>query len=117
MRALGLGSGSEFQNLPPRELNPLLDLFFLVIDLIRFECMRRLDWIEGLPLAAEPIITLIRRFYKEGPPPLLEVPRVAAGHPEYEKYRQLTPMEKQAFLRRSIPRAVAAFKEKTSGHA
>jgi hypothetical protein len=117
MRALDLGIGADFPDLPPTELNALLDLFFVLMDLVRFECMRRLGWLEEPLLSTEPIVTMIRRFHREGPPPLLEVPRIASGHPGYEEYLQLTPMDQQAFLRRSIPRAVALFKEKIGHHA
>lgn len=116
MGTLDLGSGWEFQDLPSRELSPLLDIYFLLIDQVRFECMRRLGWIEEIPLAEEPIISLIRRIRREGSPFLLEVPRVSQGHPDYPAYLALTPAEKQAFIRRSIPKAVAAFKEKIRVH-
>ncbi|MEW6186126.1 MAG: hypothetical protein AB1585_10350 [Thermodesulfobacteriota bacterium] len=113
---LDLGSGLEFQDLSPRDLNPLLDLYFLLIDQVRFECMRRLGWVAEVPLAQIPIIALIRKTKQGGYPPLMETPRLSLHHPGYSAYSSLTEMEKQAFIRRTIPEAVRRFQEKIYSH-
>ena len=108
--------GSDFRDLPPRELNPLLDIYFFLLDQVRFECMRRLGWIEAIPFAEESVVGLIRRLQKGDIPPLLEPPRISRSHPDYREYLRLSTLEKQAFIRRSIPRAVSVFREKIQHH-
>ena len=44
MGIYGLGSGYEFESLPPGTVSALLDPFFLITDQIRFDCLRRLNW-------------------------------------------------------------------------
>jgi hypothetical protein len=116
MGALDLGSGLEFQDLSPRDLTPLLDLYFLLIDQVRFECMRRLGWVPEVPLAQIPIIGLIRQAKRGGFSPLMQTPSLSLHHPGYATYSHLTEMEKQAFIRRTIPEAVRLFEEKIKSH-
>jgi hypothetical protein len=111
MGTLGLGNGYEFESLPSETLLPLLDVYFILMDQVRFECMRRLGWVKEIPLGNVPIITLIRTYRQGGTLTLLEPPKLAPEHPSYPAYSQLSDMEQRLFLRRLIPEAVKQFKE------
>jgi hypothetical protein len=112
MGALGWGSGYDFESLPSEKIIPLLDVYFILIDLVRFECMRRLGWVYELPLGYKPIIGLIREFNQGSLPVLTDPPKLAPNHPDYPEYALLNEMEKQAFIRRTIPEAVKQFQAK-----
>lgn len=112
MGSLGLGNGNEFESLPPEKLLPLLDLYFILIDQVRFECMRRLGWVREIPLAEKPIIKLIRDFEQGGNPYLMDPPKLDRKHPAYPEYAQLPELDQRVFIRRTIPEAVKQLKEK-----
>jgi hypothetical protein len=117
MGSLGLGSGYEFESLPADKLIPLLDIYFILIDQVRFECMRRLGWIQAIPLGEKPIIRLIRE-YKQGVSPILTAPPMLnPSHPAFSEYNLLTEIEQRSFIRRMIPDAVHQFQAqiKTNG--
>ena len=109
MGSLGLGNGYEFESLPSEKLLHLLDVNFILIDQIRFECMRRLGWILEIPLAHMPIIGLIREFGHSDLPLLTPIPELTPSHPDFSEYASLNEMEKRTFIRRMIPEAVKQF--------
>lgn len=109
MGSLGLGNGYEFEALPSEKLLTLLDVNFILIDQIRFECMRRLGWIYEIPLSDKPIIGLIREFNHGVLPLLTDIPELTPSHPGYPEYAILNEIEKRTFIRRMIPEAVKQF--------
>jgi hypothetical protein len=114
MGALGLGSGYDFESLEPGKLLPLLDLNFILLDQMRFECMRRLGWIAELPWEGKSIIDLIRT-YQEGDPPLaISLPSPTSDHPAFEDYQGANEMERRILFRRSIPEAVRLLRIKVN---
>jgi hypothetical protein len=112
MGALGLGSGYEFESLPSEKLLPLLDVYFILIDQVRFECMRRLGWVSEIPLGYKPIIGLIRDYKQGVSPALTDTPELNPNHPDYPTYILLNEIEKRTFVRRMIPDAVKQFQVK-----
>jgi hypothetical protein len=112
MGSLGLGNGYEFESLPSEKLIPLLDVYFILIDQVRFDCMRRLGWINEIPLADKSIIGLIREYQKGVLTPLAETPELTPNHPGYPEYALLNEIEKRTFIRRTIPEAVKQFAAK-----
>jgi hypothetical protein len=113
MGALELGSGHQFESLPSEKLLPLLDVYFLLIDQVRFECMRRIGWADDIPLGDRPIIPLIRDYNQGTSPPLIITPKLIDGHPAYAEYARLPEMEQRVFLRKTIPDAIRLFRDKT----
>jgi hypothetical protein len=114
MGVLGLGSGYEFESLPSEKLIPLLDVYFILIDQVRFECMRRLGWVYEIPLGDKPIIGLIRDFKPGVSPTLTDTPELYPNHPAYPEYALLNEIEKRAYIRRMIPEAVKQFQVKVN---
>ncbi len=112
MGGLGLGEGFEFESLPSEKLLPLLDVNFMLIDQVRFECMRRLGWVYEIPLADKPIIGLIREYHQGALSLLTDIPDLTPDHPGYPEYIFLNEIEKPTFIRRMIPEAVKQFAAK-----
>jgi hypothetical protein len=88
----------------------IMDAAFALMDRVRFEVMRRLGWVEGVPEREEPLIALVQQAWEKGSAFAREVPRLAPGHPDYEAYRKLAPIDQGTALRRLIPQAVAQFR-------
>ena len=109
---MGLGSGYEFESLPSEKLLPLMDAYFVVIDQVRFECMRRLGWIQGILLPDQSITETIRNYEQVLPAALLQSPSLTPLHPAYSEYPDKTELEQRVLLRKYIPEAVKRFGEK-----
>jgi hypothetical protein len=104
-----LGTASDFFHLNKVEKMEVIDISIYVLDQLRFECMRRLDWLEsgaGQPL---PIIELVEQY------PLLKglgpasIPPLNESHPKYQVYSGLPELERETFLRKQIPEAINEF--------
>jgi hypothetical protein len=113
MGALALGNGYEFESLSPEKLMPLLDIYFLLLDQIRFECMRRIGWVEEIPQGERSIIELINEYGRTINPALIDPPRLTEAHPSYPEYARLPELDQKVFVRKTIPAAISLFREKT----
>jgi hypothetical protein len=112
MGSLDLGNGLEFESLPSEKLLPLLDVYFLLIDQVRFECMRRLCWVEDIPYGDHPIIALIRDCSRGHYNTLAAAPGLSPGHPAYPEYARLSKPDQGVFVRKAIPEAIRIFKNR-----
>ena len=81
MSSLGLGTGYDFEVQTPAKFTELLDIFFLLVDQSRFECMRRIGWIDTTPLGGRSIINLILKIYDGEALKHLKVNHVNDSHP------------------------------------
>ena len=117
MGIYGLGSGYEFETLPPDTVSALLDPFFLITDQIRFDCLRRLNWARPSPAAEKPIVELVLDIRDKIPPEFLEIPPVTPQHPAYHLLRSNSLMEQAVLIRRLLPEAVSQFREKVRAEA
>ena len=116
MGAEGLGGSVRFRldDLPPAVKLKILDTALMLLDLLRFEVMRRLGWVTQWPPAANPLIGLVRQLWRQAGSMALALPALSEAHPQYEKYRRLAPRDQGTFLRRLIPQAVEMFREQSA---
>jgi hypothetical protein len=112
MGAQGLGGSLRFRldDLDYTVKLKVMDTAFALVDRVRFEVMRRLGWVDTVPGMDIPIIELLQQAWRKGSAFARELPHLSAGHPEYEGYIKLHPMDQAVFLRRLIPRAVSQFR-------
>ncbi len=115
MGSQGLGSSVRFRwgEMDAGLKLKIIDTALLIMDRVRFEVMRRLGWVEGVPDEDTPLIGLVGRAWKEGAAFAGELPRLSKSHPDYESYSRLAARDQGILLRRQIPRAVAAFQAQT----
>ncbi len=106
MNLKGLGSGFEFAELSPKEKMIVIDLYLFLLDHIRFECMKRLKWLERYPGEETALVELIVNFDKLAPNLQAEAPLLSAHHPGYNEYQDLTFFDKEVFIRKLIPQAL-----------
>lgn len=115
MGTRGLGGSVRFRldDLEDADKLKIMDIAFALVDRVRFELMRRLGWVaEDIPGSGDPIIQLVQQAWRQESDFAREVPRLRPDHPDYEAYARLNPMDRAVFIRRLIPRAVAAFQER-----
>ena len=110
MRSLGLGSGHDFERQPFDRLSLLMNAYFFIMDQARFECMRRLGWLERIPREEQSIIEVIMESASYDYPALLETPEPTPAHPAYADYLNGRNLERSALVRRSFPEAIRLFK-------
>jgi hypothetical protein len=111
MGAVGLGGAVRFRldDLETPTKLRIMDAAFALMDRVRFEVMRRLGWVEGVPGADVPLIVLVQQAWQQGSAFAQEVPPLAPSHPDYESFQNLGPIDRGTTIRRLIPRAVAHF--------
>ena len=106
MNIRGLGSGLKFSTLDPNEKIFVIDQYLFLLDQIRFECMKRLGWLESYPAENYPLAVIIRDFenivsFLQTKPPIL-----SPKFPGYERYKSLSDFDKETFIRQLIPKAL-----------
>lgn len=93
---------------PPQKIRAI-DLTLLMVDQIRFECMRRLGWVEADPRAHWPIVDFLVRHADGDAPAAQQTPSLLPSHPLYAQYEKTFAGDRAAFVRKLIPRAIEEF--------
>lgn len=106
MNIQGLGSGFEFNELGPKEQMRVIDRYLLLLDRIRFECMKRLGWLESYSGEEYTLVELIVSFDSLAPGLQASVPLLKKDHPGFPEYSSLNTMDREVFVRRLIPKAL-----------
>jgi len=101
-----MGNGFEFHELSPKNKMEVIDLYLFVLDQIRFECMKRLGWLESYPAEEVPLADMIVRYGELAPVLQARVPLLSRTHPGYEQYRKLNTFDREGFIRKLIPEAL-----------
>ena len=110
MGAYDLGRGYELESLPPPQLLPLLDVHLFITDQVRFECMRRLGWIEDIPKEGQPIIAQVLGVAGPKHTGRPETPKPGRQHPAYREYLKAKCFDRGVLVRQHIPDAIRQFK-------
>jgi hypothetical protein len=112
MRSHRLGNGHDFETQVFDRLSTLLNAYFFIVDQARFECMRRLGWLDTIPRADKPIIEVVMESGTYDYPTLLEAPAPTPAHPDYAEDCQSRGIDRSALVRKHTPEAVRLFKER-----
>jgi hypothetical protein len=109
MATKGLGPGLRFHFLDSGPKMYVTDVALFLLDMIRFETMCRLGWLDDYPAFHVPLIDLITNFkdrvsgVREHPPVL------SRSHPLYRLYLAEYEGDRNVFLRKLIPEAIKTF--------
>ena len=106
----GMGSGFDFDGLGPKEKMEVIDQYIFLLDRIRFECMKRLGWLESYPGEDFTLVELITRFNILSPGLQARVPRLSRSFPGYEMYSALNTFDRETFIRKLIPKVIREMK-------
>lgn len=101
-----MGSGFDFYELSPNRKMAVIDQYLFLLDRFRFECMKRLGWIRSYPGEDSPLAELIVHFERLGPELQSTAPVLSEDYPGYSRYREMNLLDKEAFIRKLIPRAL-----------
>jgi len=114
MGVRGWGTSTRFilDDLPTSIKQQILDVALRLLDFCRFEVLRRLDWVEGLPELELPLVVLVERLSTAPVGQPTPAPVLRTDHPDYPAYQQEVSSERPIFIRRLIPGALAAFRQR-----
>lgn len=101
-----LGSGFEFNELSPKRKMVVMDKYLFLLDRIRFECMKRLGWLENYPGDEFTLVELIAQFEKLAPSLQAKIPSLSKNHSGYENFSGLNTFDKESYVRKLIPKAL-----------
>jgi hypothetical protein len=104
MRLKDLGSGFEFNELDPKNKMAVIDLHLFLLDRIRFECMKKLGWLDSYPGEEFTLVELITQFNRIAPSLQAKIPLLSKDHPDYKEFSSINTFDKEGFIRRLIPR-------------
>ena len=111
MNLRNLGSGFEFNELNPKEKMAVMDRYFFILDRIRFEYMKRLGWLAVYPGEEYTLVELIPQFDKLAPNLQSKTAALSQDHPAYGKFYGMNPFEREALIRRLIPKALKTIQD------
>ena len=104
-----LGTASDFFHLDKAVKMEVIDISIYLLDQLRFESMRRLDWLERGAGQALPIVELVEQYPQLKRLAPSSIPTLKESHPKFQVYRGLPELEKETFLRKQIPEAINEF--------
>lgn len=106
MNIRGVGSGFQFDTLGAEEKIRVTERYFFLIDQVRYECMRRIGWLQRCPSEGFTLVELIENYDSAAPAIQADIPVLSASHPRYEEFAGLIAMEKESLIRGLIPAAL-----------
>jgi len=111
MGILDLGPATKFDYLASEEQMRVVDIHLFLADQIRFELMRRLEWLDSLPCQKISIIVMVQEFERVKAECKDSPPGLAPSHPGYESYQKLAIRDKEVFVRQILREALEKFAE------
>lgn len=112
MGALDLGHAAKFPYLGKAGQMKVMEIHLLLADLVRFEMMRRLEWLDHPTGVEYPIVEMVRSYVTVKIHFTKYPPTLSQAHPEYADYEKLHERDREAFIRRLLTPALDAFKER-----
>jgi hypothetical protein len=115
MGVKGLGTSSDFFSLDRALKMEVIDISIYLLDQLRFECMRRLNWLASDCPPPSSLVELVEHYPTLTGEARRMIPALSAFHPSYETYKGLSEFEKETFVRKQIPAAIERFKSRLKG--
>jgi hypothetical protein len=115
MGVKGLGTSSDFFNLDRALKMEVIDISIYLLDQLRFECMRRLNWLASDCPPPLPLVALVEQYPKLTGDGRKIIPALSESHPSYKTYKALSEFDKETFVRKQIPAAIERFKNGLQG--
>ena len=113
MNLLELGSGFELHELHSEDKMMVVDRYLLLLDLIRFEYMKRSGWLTSYPGQDLALAEVIIDFTDLGPALHARVPELSRDHPEYNLFAKMDTFEKMEFIRKLIPKLLKQIEDRS----
>ena len=110
MGILDLGPAIQFHYLNNQDQMRVVDIHLFLADQIRFEMMRRLEWILTFAGSKYSLLEMVQEFDEIKDKCRQNPPTLAASNENYDEYMNLTEGDKEVFLRRMLQEALDIFK-------
>lgn len=110
----GLGPAARFHYLDSKSKMGVTDITLFLLDLVRFEAMYRLGWLEDYPFLEISLVDLVQSFQDKFSAAGNGAPALSAAHPLYEKYAAEFEGDRNSFVRKLIPEAIKTFCDGTA---
>jgi len=114
MNVIGMGSAFDFNELPPKEQIAVMDRHLFLLDLIRYEYMKRLGWLESYPGEESTLVELVVDFERLAPGLRADTPTLSPNHPAYEAFCAASTLEKEELIRKLIPKALEMIQDSST---
>jgi hypothetical protein len=111
MNLKGLGSGFEFNELDSKDKVSVMDMYLFLLDLIRFEYMKRLGWLDSYPGENFTIVELILQFDQLAPGMRARPPSLSKDHPAYGLFSEMNQFEKEELIRKLLGDALQEMRD------
>lgn len=112
MNLLELGSGFELNELDSEDKMAVIDRYLLLLDIVRFECMKRAGWLESYPGENHALTEVIIDFMKLGPSLQARLPELSQDHADYKLFLEMNTFEKTEFIRKLVPEILKEIEQK-----
>jgi hypothetical protein len=112
MGVLNLGTALKFHYLENREQMRVVDIHLFLADQVRFELMRRLQWIGSFEGGKYSIVELVQGFDKIKRKCRESPPQLATSNSDYPAYMRLTDGDKEVFIRQMLQEALKVFEKR-----
>jgi hypothetical protein len=103
MNLLEFGSGFELNELDSEDKMTVIDRYLFLLDIIRYEYMKRVGWLQSYPGENLTLVEVIFNFKKLGPLLQARLPLLSKDHPDYSLFLEMNTFEKTEFIRKLIP--------------
>jgi hypothetical protein len=112
MGILDLGAAIEFHYLSNQAQMRVVDVHLFLADQLRFEMMRRLEWILNFEGGNYSLLEMVQEFDDIKDRCRQYPPTLAQSNINYPEYTQLTDGDKEVFIRRMLQEALDTFKKR-----
>jgi hypothetical protein len=109
MAIRGLGPGHRFHYLDSESKMSVTDVTLFLLDLLRFEAMYRLGWLDDYPFLSTPLLDIVLEFSDRFAAARHQCPCLTPSHPKYSQYLAEFEGDRNSFVRRLIPDAIQKF--------
>jgi len=114
MGILDMGDPNRFYYLEKGQQLLVVDTHLFIADQVRFEMMHRLGWVAGYHCKQHRLLEMVQNVDELKMQCRANPPRLANSHQQYGDYSELPQTEKEAFIRRLLPKALEAFQNRLS---
>lgn len=112
MGVLDLGPATKFNYLPTEQQMQVVDIHLFLADHMRFELMRRLEWLAAHACQNNSIIALVQNHRQMRDNCRDNPPGLSPSHPGHTTYQKLIPREREVFIRQLLREALEKFEER-----
>ena len=112
MGVLDFGPATKFNYLPTEQQMQVVDIHLFLADQMRFEMMRRLKWLQGLPCQDYTMVAMVQTYEQIRNKCRDNPPGLTPSHPGSQTYEQLANRDKEIFIRKLLREALEEFQNR-----